>query len=115
MTKFNVTNVLAGAATAVALTMAVSGSALAAHGGGVGGHVGGGIGPGIGHNTLAKIETTNKIETTKWRHLDRERFERDRRFRFREFGYLGAGVVTPYCFYKLTPLGRVRVCPDIAY
>jgi hypothetical protein len=112
MTKFNIANVLAGAATAVALTMAVSGSALAAHGGGIGGHIGG-IGPGIGHNTT----TLAKTETTNWRHLDRERFERerferDRRFRFREFGYLGAA---PYCFYKLTPLGRVRVCPDIAY
>jgi hypothetical protein len=111
MTKFNVTNILAGAATAVALTMAVSGSALAAHGGGLGGHIGGGAGPGIGHNTT----TLSKTESTKWRHFDRERFERDRRFRFREFGYLGAGVVAPYCFYKLTPLGRVRVCPDIAY
>jgi hypothetical protein len=111
MTKFNVTNVLAGAATAVALTMAVSGSALAAHGGGIGGHVGGGIGPGVGHNAT----TLTKIETTKGRHFDRERFERDRRrFRIREFGFVDVGV-TPYCFYKLTPLGRVRVCPDIAY
>jgi hypothetical protein len=110
MTKLNVTNVLAGAATAAALTIAVSGNALAAYGGGIGGHIGS-YGPGVGHNTM----TVTKTETTKWRQFDRERFERDRRrFHFREFGFVDAGVA-PYCFYKLTPLGRVRVCPDIAY
>jgi hypothetical protein len=107
MTKFNVKDILAGAATAVALTMAASGGALAAHGGGIGPYVSGGI----GHNTT----TVSKIETTKWRHFDHERFERDRRrFRIREFGLVDAGVA-PYCVYKLTPLGRVRVCPEIAY
>jgi hypothetical protein len=97
MTKFNVTNVLAGAATVVALSVAVSGNALA-HG--IGGH---GY---IGHGPT----TVTKTETTKWTHFrdhDRRRF-----FRFREFGYVGVAVA-PYCFYKWTHLGRVKICPEI--
>ena len=98
MTKFNITSVLAGAATAIALSITVSGNALAAHGGGMGGH--GYTGP----------TAVTKTETTKWTNFH----DRDRRhfFRFREFGYAGVAVA-PYCFYKWTPLGRVRVCPDI--
>jgi hypothetical protein len=99
MTKSNVTNVLAGAATAVALTVAVSGNAFA-HG--IGGHMGGSY---TGHGP-----TVIKTETTKWtnfRDRDRRRF-----FRFREFGYLGVAAA-PYCFYKWTHLGRVKICPDI--
>jgi hypothetical protein len=99
MTKFNVTSVLAGVATAVALSITVSGNALAAHGSGMGGH---------GHTDPGPT-TVTKTETTKWTNFhdhDRRRF-----VRFREFGYVGVAGA-PYCFYKWTPLGRVRVCPD---
>jgi hypothetical protein len=96
MTKFNVPSVLAGAATAVALLIVASGNAMA-HGGGIGGH---GY---IGHGPTTLTKTT---KWTNFRDHDRRRF-----FRFREFGYVGVAAV-PYCFYKWTPLGRVRVCPD---
>jgi hypothetical protein len=98
MTKFNVPSVLAGAVTAVALLIVASGNAMA-HGGGMGGHGYIGHGP----TTLTKTETT---KWTNFRDHDRRRF-----FRFREFGYVGVAAA-PYCFYKWTPLGRVRVCPD---
>jgi hypothetical protein len=93
MTKSNITTVLAGAATAVALSIAVSGNALA-HGGGMGGH---------GNIGVGKTETT---KVANFHDRDRRRF-----LRFREFGYVGVAVA-PYCFYKWTPLGKVRVCPD---
>ena len=100
MTKSRVTDVLAGAATVAALTIALSGNALA-HSGGMGGHMGGNV----WHNTttLTKTERVTNIG-------DRDR----RHFRFRRFGYVGVPA-SPVCFYKWTSLGRVRVCPDFDY
>jgi hypothetical protein len=54
MTKLNVTRTLAGAATAAAITIAASGSALA-HG-----HVGGGIGGNTAHTTVVAPTKTEK-------------------------------------------------------
>jgi hypothetical protein len=107
MTKLSVTSVLAGAATLAALTIAVSGSALA-HGGGMGGHMGGSM----GHNTVTtKTGTTTVTKIDKVTNIgDRDR----RRFRFRRFGYVGVPA-SPVCFYKWTSLGRVRICPDFDY
>jgi hypothetical protein len=108
MTKLSVKGVLAGAATVAALTIAVSGSALA-HGGGMGGHTG----ANIGHNTM----TMTKTGTTTLTKIDKVTTvgDRDRRrFRFRRFGYVGV-VASPACFYKWTNLGRVRICPDLDY
>jgi hypothetical protein len=100
MTKWNVTSVLAGAATIAALTIALSDSALA-HGGGMGGHMGGSM----GHNT-ATVTKMDKVTN----FGDRDR----RRFRFRRFSYVGF-TASPVCFYKWTSLGRVRICPDLDY
>lgn len=70
MTKLSVTSVLAGAATLAALTIAVSGSALA-HGGGMGGHMGGSM----GHNTVTtKTGTTTVTKIDKVTNIgDRDR------------------------------------------
>ena len=109
MMKLNVTSVLAGAATAAAITIAASGSALA-HGGGLGGHMGGSM----GHNTVVgPIKTVTSTKTEKVTRIeDRDR----RRFRFGRFGYVGVGVLaSPVCYYKWTSLGRVRMCPDVDY
>jgi hypothetical protein len=108
MTKLRVNSVLAGVATVAALTIAVSGSALA-HGGGMGGHMGGSM----GHNTvtMTKTGTTTVTKIDKVTNIgDRDR----RRFRFRRFGYVGVAA-SPVCFYKWTSLGRVRICPDLDY
>jgi hypothetical protein len=108
MTKLSVRSVLAGAATVAALTIAVSGSALA-HGGGMGGHMGGSM----GHNTVTVTKTgpTTLTKIDKVTNIgDRDR----RRFRFRRFGYVGV-VASPVCLYKWTSIGRVRICPDVAY
>ena len=106
MTKLNVTNVLAGAATAAAITIAASGSALA-HGGGMSGHMGGSIGGNVGHNTVAVTKTEKVV-----RIGDRDR----RRFRFGRFGYVGVDVLaSPVCYYKWTTVGRVRFCPGLDY
>jgi hypothetical protein len=108
MTKLSVSSVLAGAATVAALTIALSGGALA-HGGGMGGHMGGSM----GHNTatVTKTGTTTLTKIDKVTNIgDRDR----RRFRFRRFGYVGV-VASPVCFYKWTSLGRVRICPDAEY
>jgi hypothetical protein len=117
MTKLNVTTILAGAVTAVAITIAASGSALA-HGGGMGGHMGGSWGGTLGHNTVVPVKTVNPTKTVtkteKVIRIDRDR----RRVRFGRFGYLGVDVVAapvPGCFYKWTSLGRVRICPDLGY
>jgi hypothetical protein len=104
MTKLSVSSVLAGAATVAALT-----SGALAHGGGMGGHMGGSM----GHNTVTvtKTGTTSLTKVDKVTNIgDRDR----RRFRFRRFGYVGV-VASPVCFYKWTSLGRVRICPDVAY
>ena len=108
MTKLNVTSVLAGVATAAAITIAASGSALA-HGGGMGGHMGGNM----GHNTVVgPIKTVTLTKTEKVVRIDRDR----RRFRFGRFGYVGVDVVaSPVCYYKWTNLGRVRICPGLDY
>jgi hypothetical protein len=99
MNTFNLTRVLAGAATAVALTIAVSGSAFA-HGGGMGGGgMGGHIGGTIGHDSFATQTTNNG--GNKLGHLgDRRRLR---------FFYVNTA---PGCIYRWTELGRVRICPD---
>jgi hypothetical protein len=97
MTKLNVTGILASAATVAAITIAASGSALA-HGGGAGGHPG--------------TKTVTPTKTEKVVRIDRDR----RRFRFRRFGHFDVvGAPVPACFYEWTSLGRVRICPDLAY
>jgi hypothetical protein len=102
MMKLKPNSILVGAATAAAVTIAVSGSALA-HGGGIGGHMGGNIGGHLGHITTTMTRTDNVS------HIG----ERDaRRFRFHRFGYVGV-VASPACFYKWTNFGQVRICPDI--
>jgi len=99
MTKLSITNALAAAATAAVLTIAVSGSAFA-HGGGMGGHMGAPVG-GTTLNTMGN--TTKTTVTTKVTH-DR------RRFRFLPgYDYVSTA---PACFYSLTSIGRVRICPD---
>ena len=107
MTKLNVTSILAGAATAAAITIAASGSALA-HGGGMGR-----MGGNVVHNTfVGPNKTVNPIKTEKVVRIDRDR----RRFRFGRFGYVGVDVVaSPVCYYKWTSLGRVRICPGLDY
>jgi hypothetical protein len=95
MTKLSITNALAAAATAVVLTIAVSGSAFA-HGGGMGGHMGGPVGGTMGNTTKTTV-------ITKVTH-DR------RRFRFLPgYDYVSTA---PACFYSWTSIGRVRICPD---
>jgi len=111
MAKLNATNVLAAAATAAALTIAASGSALA-HGGGMGGgHMGGNMGGNMGGGNVGHTRTTNMIETNKVTHI---RFHDRRRFHFVRFGY-GYVDASPVCFYKWTSVGRVRICPDFGY
>ena len=100
MTTFNFTRFLAGAATAVAFSITVSGSALA-HGAGMGGgHTGGGF----GHVTSASV-TGNSTRLMRLGDHDA------RRFRF-SLGYVYPSTV---CIYKWTELGRVRICPDYNY
>ena len=102
MTTFNFTRFLAAAATAVALSLTVSSSALA-HGAGMsGGH----LGSGFGHITSTNVtgNTTNKLI----RFGDHD----VRRLRFSRFGYVYSPAV---CIYKWTELGRVRICPDYDY
>jgi hypothetical protein len=95
MTKLNVTRILAGTAALAAVTIAASGSALA-HGGGIGGHL--------------ETKTVTPSKTEKVVRIDRDR----RRVRFGRFGHFDV-VAAPACFYKWTSLGRVRICPDVAY
>jgi hypothetical protein len=93
---------LGGAATAVALSIAVSSSALA-HGAGMGsGHIGGEF----GHVTSTNVIGNGTNRFTRLGDHDA------RRFRFRHFGYVYPSTV---CFHKWTELGRVRVCPDYDY
>jgi hypothetical protein len=95
MTKFNPSRILAGAATAVAITLAVSGTAFA-HGAGMGGmgHMGG----------VTEHGTTNLVTTKSLIRLG----NRDgRRFHFR----VGVAYLPDGCIYRWTELGRVRICP----
>jgi hypothetical protein len=94
MTKLK--SVLAGAATVAALTIAVSGNALA-HGSS---HVSNNMN--IGH-----VTESHRVADFD----DHWRFH-DRRFRFLRFGYADYGAG---CFYKWTWTGRVRICPDLYY
>jgi len=103
MTTFNFTRFLAGAAAAVALSITVSGSALAHGAGRGGGHIGGEFG---------HITSTNVTGNSNNR-LTRLLGDRDaRRFHFSHFGYVYPSTV---CIYKWTELGRVRICPDYDY
>ncbi len=115
MTKLSVTKVLAGAATAAALTIALSGNALA-HFGGMNGHMGGNMGgnlTGTLSHTTNLIGTNNLVsQTTKV--TDMSKHFRDRRFRFLRFGSVDIDPA-PACFYKWTSIGRVRICPDLDY
>jgi hypothetical protein len=97
MTKLNVTRILANAATVAAVTIAASGSVLA-HEGGIGGHL--------------ATKTVVPAKTEKVIHVDRDR-RRARFGRFAQFDVIDA--LAPACFYKLTSLGRVRICPDLGY
>jgi hypothetical protein len=100
MTTFKFTRFLAGAATAVALTIAVSGSALAKGGGGMGGgHMSGGSGipavvTGNGGNGTVRLGGHDG----------------------HHFGFtLGYAYPSTVCFYRWTNLGRVRICPNYGY
>ena len=87
MITFNFTRFLGGAATAVALSIAVSSSALA-HGAGMGsGHIGGEF----GHVTSTNVIGNGTNRFTRLGDHDA------RRFRFRHFGYVYPSTV---CIYK---------------
>lgn len=99
MTNLNSARILAGAATAVAVTLAVSGNAFA-HGSGMGvGHTGGVI----EHSTTSFV-TSNKGLVRLGNHDGR-------RFRIR----FGVAYPSGGCIYRWTELGRVRICPDYGF
>jgi hypothetical protein len=98
MTRFNPSRILAGAAAAAAITLAVSGSALA-HGMGGMGHMG----------SVTEHGTTNFVSTNK--SLFRIGSHDGHRFRTR----FGVAYLPDGCIYRWTELGRVRICPDYGY
>jgi hypothetical protein len=88
---------IAAAAVIATVTLAGNGAALA-HGMG---HTGGNMGGSMGMNKT--ISTTTKIYA---HDHDRRRF----RHRFFAFDYVPP---YPYCFYKRTYHGLVKICPDL--
>jgi hypothetical protein len=93
--RLNVTKVLAGAATATALTIALSGNALA-HFGGMSNHMSGSLTSNLGN--ITKLTETNKvIGQTKVIDSDDHRRFRDRRFHFLRFGSVDLDPA-PVCF-----------------